>query len=167
MDIYTFIILLHIVGTILGVGGATIAEVQITKALKDGKVSDDERNLMHGTYGVLRAGMVLIVISAFLMLWYQYSRGSYDLLLTDKVWFKEFLFIIIIANAAAISNRWVPLWLGAATSFTAWWMAAILGVMGRLPLSFFHYLFIFIVSTLVVAFILNTIKKIVHKKAKT
>lgn len=33
MDIYTFIVAGHIIGTILGTGGATIAEFQIAKAL--------------------------------------------------------------------------------------------------------------------------------------
>ncbi len=47
MDIYTLIIVTHVIGTILGTGGATIAELQINSALKDKRVSPDERALMH------------------------------------------------------------------------------------------------------------------------
>lgn len=159
VDIYTFIILLHIVGTILGVGGATIAEVSIHRALKDGKVSTDEKALLHGTYAVLRVGMAFIILSAILMVWYHTANNTIGRLLNEKIWFKEFLFLIIIINAVAISNRWVPLWLGAATSFTGWWMATILGVAGRLPYSFFTYLFAFIVATLLVAAALHIIRK--------
>lgn len=158
MDVYTFIILLHVAGTILGVGGATIAEVSIHKALKDGQVSADESTLLHGTYSVLRVGMALIIVSALGMLWYNLANDSADRLLTDKIWFKEFLFVVIIANAVAISNRWVPLWLGAATSFTGWWMAAILGVAGWLPYSFLTYLIIFMVATVSMAGVLHIIR---------
>ena len=158
MDLYTFIILLHVAGTILGVGGATIAEVSIHKALKDGQVSADEGALLHGTYSVLRVGMALIIVSALAMLWYNIANDTAARLLNDKVWFKEFLFVIIIVNAAAISNRWVPLRLGAATSFTGWWMAAILGVAGRLPFSFWTYLVIFVVATMCMAGVLHLIR---------
>lgn len=43
MDIYTLIVVGHVIGTVLGAGGATIAEFQITTALRDKKVSADER----------------------------------------------------------------------------------------------------------------------------
>lgn len=158
MDIYTFIIFLHVAGTILGVGGATVAEVQIHKALKDGSVSADEGALLHGTYRVLRVGMLLIIISVLGMLWHHYTNDTLGRLLNEKVWFKEFLFLIIIINAVSISNRWVPLWLGAAISFTGWWMATILGVAGRLPYSFWSYVLTFIIATVCVAGILHFIK---------
>ncbi len=163
MDIYTFIIFLHVAGTILGVGGATIAEVQIYKALKDGKVTAEEGNLLHGTYGVLRVGMALIIVSAFAMLWYNYTNDTLARLMNEKLWFKEFLFVVLIINAVAISNRWTPLWLGAATSFTGWWMATALGVAGRLPYSFWTYLAVFIIATLSVAGILHLIRKFAAK----
>lgn len=146
-------------GTILGVGGSTIAEVQINKALKDGSVSKDEGALLHGTYAVLRVGMVLIVLSVFAMLWYHYANDTLSRLMAEKVWFKEFLFLVIIVNAVSISNRWVPLWLGAAVSFTSWWLAAILGVAGPLPYSFATYLVFYIVAVFVVAGLLHLIRK--------
>lgn len=166
MDLYTLIIFFHIIGTILGVGGATIAEVSIHKALRDGKVSADEGALLHGTYGVLRVGMAFIVLSSVLMVWYHINNDTVGRLLNDKIWFKEFLFLIIIINAVAISNRWVPLWLGAATSFTGWWMATVLGVAGRLPYSFLTYTVTFIIATLSIAGILHLIR--MHaRKAQT
>ena len=36
MSLESVLVLGHVVGTILGVGGATLAEVQILQALKDG-----------------------------------------------------------------------------------------------------------------------------------
>lgn len=63
MDFYGIIVATHIIGTILGTGGATVAEVQINLALKDRSVSPDERALMHGNYFLIRVGMVLILLS--------------------------------------------------------------------------------------------------------
>lgn len=163
MDLYTGIIMLHVAGTILGVGGATIAEAHINLALRDKQVTPDEGSLLHSTYFIIRIGMALIIISGLAMVWYHYDAGSIGRLLNDKIWFKEFLFLVIIANAVAISNRWVPLWLGAATSFTAWWMGALLGIAGRLPFSFLAYTGIFIITTLTVAGILHLIREYMKK----
>lgn len=159
MDIYTFFVTLHIVGTILGTGGATIAEVQITKALKDKKVSDDEKQLMHANYFMIRVGLAFIIFSALAMMWYFWQNGMTDRIFGDKLLFKDLLVVIIIINAVAISKRWVPLWLGAATSFTAWWMATLLGAAGYLPYSFLTYLLAFVILVFSVAGVLHLIKK--------
>ena len=63
MDLHTLLVLVHVAGTILGVGGATIAEVQVLKALKDGKVDANERALMHANYFIIRVGTVIVVLS--------------------------------------------------------------------------------------------------------
>lgn len=159
MDIYSAIVMLHIIGTILGTGGATMAEVNINKALKDNKISPDESSLMHGTYTLIRVGMALIILSVFGMIWYHLMNDTAGRLLSEKVWFKEFLFVIIIANAVAITNRWVPLWLGAAVSFTSWWVATLLGVAGYLPYSFGTFFIWYVVAVGLVAGILHLIHR--------
>lgn len=163
MSLYGFIILFHIIGTILGTGGATVAEVQITRALRDRNVSPEESALMHVNYSLIRVGLAFIVISAFAMVWYHLANNSIEVLLSSKVLFKEFLVVVIVANAVAIGRRWVPLWLGAATSFTSWWGATILGVAGPLPYNFFSFLIGFIFTVLGVATILHTVKKFSHR----
>lgn len=163
MSLYGFIVLLHIIGTILGTGGATVAEVQITRALRDKNVSPDESALMHMNYSLIRVGLGFIVVSAFAMIWYHLVNNSIEVLLSNKVLFKEFLVVVIIANAVAIGRRWVPLWLGAATSFTSWWGATILGVAGPLPYNFLTFLAGFIVSVLAVAAILHYVKKLTRR----
>ncbi len=40
---YTFLVFTHIVGTILGVGGATMIEVHLNKSITKDGVSEDER----------------------------------------------------------------------------------------------------------------------------
>ncbi len=161
MDVYTFIILLHIIGTVLGTGAATLAEVHITKALKDGHVSPDEGRLLHSTYFTIRVGMAFLLVSILGMILYYISNDMVDRLFQTKVLFKEFLFVMIVINAVCISRRFVPLWLGAATSFTSWWLATILGVAGYIPLNFIQFLVGYIILVLTVAGALHFIKKIV------
>jgi len=164
MDIYTIIVAAHVVGTILGVGGATIAELQITRALKDKKVSDDERALMHVNYTMIRVGMGILLVSVIAMFWYHLNAGNQFILTSEKLWIKEVMFVAIFANALALHKRWVPLWLGASISFTSWWGATLLGVAGRLPYSFETYLIVYVIAIGMVAWISHLLRSWALKK---
>ena len=159
MEIYTLIVAGHVIGTILGTGGATIAEFQITKAIADKKVSPDERALMHVNYKMIRVGMALIALSVIGMFWYHLNAGNSFIYLSEKLWIKDVMFVMIILNAVALQRRWVPLWLGASISFTSWWGATLLGLAGRLPYDFVTYLTAYIIAIFVVAGILHLIRK--------
>lgn len=159
MDLHTFLVLLHIVGTILGVGGATIAEVNVVQALRDGKVDANEKRMMHANYTMIRVGTAFILVSAVLLVWSHLSQGNTWVLTSGKVWVKEIMTVAIIVNAVALSRRWVPLWLGAAISFTSWWGATILGVWRHVPFSFWTILISYIIAIGVVAFVLHHIRK--------
>ncbi len=159
MDIYTVIVGLHIIGTILGAGGATVAEFQIKKALSDNNICDEEHALMHVNYKMIRVGMALIFVSVIGMFWYHLSEGNDWILYSEKLWIKDLMFVAIVVNAVALKKRWVPLWLGASISFTSWWGATLLGIAGRLPYSFITYLIGYVVAILVVAGILHLIHK--------
>jgi len=151
MDIYTIIVAGHVVGAILGTGGATIAEFQITRALKDKKVSGDERALMHVNYGMIRVGMAVVLLSVIAMFWYHLGEGNDFILTSEKLWIKEVMFAAIFINAVALQKRWVPLWLGASISFTSWWGTTLLGTAGKLPYSFETYLVLYVLMIGLVA----------------
>lgn len=159
MDIHTILVLMHVVGTVLGVGGATVAEINILQALRDGKVDTSEKQLMHANYTMIRVGTALIVLSALLLIWWHLSEGNTWVLTSGKVWVKEIMTIAIVINAVALSRRWVPLWLGSAISFTSWWGAAVLGVWRHVPYSFWIIFTGYIVSIGVVALVLHFIRK--------
>lgn len=126
----------HLVGAVLGAGGATVAEIQINKALKDGRVDENERALMHANYWMIRVGLAFIILSSIAIVLYQLNQGNKWVLTSQKLWIKELMVVAIIINAVALSYRWIPLWLGSSVSFTSWWGATLLGVAGRLPYSF-------------------------------
>lgn len=158
MDIHTLLVMGHVIGTILGVGGATIAEVQVNVALKDRRIDPAERALMHANYWMIRAGLAMVILSGAALIAYLYQTGSTWALSSHKLWIKELMVAVIILNAVALSRRFVPLWLGAAVSLTSWWGAALLGMIGRLPFSFLEYLAGYAATILAVAGILHIIR---------
>lgn len=151
MDIYTFIVMLHVIGTILGTGGATVAELQITRALKDRRVSPEEGALMHVNYSMIRVGMATVLVSVIGMFIYFAAKDSDALFTNEKLWIKDLMFVMIFINAIALQKRLVPLWLGASISFTSWWGATLLGLAGQLPYSFMTYLIGYVVSVFALA----------------
>jgi hypothetical protein len=145
MDIYTFLVLLHVVGTILGAGGAMVAELQIARALKDKRLSMDERALMHANYSMIRVGMATILVSVLGMFWYFEAQGGANPMFTEpKLLIKELMFAVIFINA-------VPLWLGASLSFTSWWGATLLGLAGDLSYSFTTFLVGYLLAIFAIA----------------
>ncbi|MEX0933843.1 MAG: hypothetical protein WD003_01095 [Candidatus Paceibacterota bacterium] len=160
MDLHTILIIAHIIGTILGVGGATLAEINVITALRDGKVDASERALMHANYTMIRVGLAIIVLSGIALVWWHLSQGNEWVITSAKVWFKDLLVIFIIINAVLLSKHWIALWLGSALSFTAWWMATILGAWRGQPFDFFELLGIFVIAVIVIAGILEILHRI-------
>ncbi|MEX0918318.1 MAG: hypothetical protein WDZ93_04145 [Candidatus Paceibacterota bacterium] len=166
MDIYTIIVAGHVIGTILGTGGATIAEFQITRALADKKVSPDERALMHVNYRMIRVGMAILLLSVIGMFWYHLREGNMWILTSEKLWIKDVMFAIIFINAVLLTKRWIPFWLGASISFTSWWGATLLGLAGRLPYSFETYLIGYIIAIFIVAGMSHLLRRLFTPNAQ-
>ena len=164
MDIHTLLVFGHIAGTILGVGGATVAELNLLQALKARKPSADAKAMMHVNYTMIRVGTVLVVVSGLLLVWWHISQGNMWVLESPKVWVKEIITVLIVFNAVALSKRWVPLWLGASISLTSWWTATILGTWRQVPYSFWVILGTYVAAVFVVAGILHIIRKMYTKR---
>lgn len=153
----------HVVGTILGTGGATVAEFQINTALKKGKISGEERALMHVNYRIIRVGMAIVLASVIAMFWYHLREGNTWILTSEKLWAKDLMFVMIFINAVALHKRWVPLWLGASISFTSWWGATFLGLAGRLPYDFITYLSGYIIAIFTIAALLHWLRQLMTR----
>ncbi|MEK7568000.1 MAG: hypothetical protein AAB513_03725 [Patescibacteria group bacterium] len=161
MDWYTFLIILHIVGTALGVGGATFAEVNIIRALRDGVVSIEESELMRGTYMVLRFGLFLLVFSGFGFLLFYRLNGTTEMLYSPMLWAKLTIIGVLVLNVMLLHSRKISLLLGSAISITSWYTALILGVLFRgVQYSYVSVLIVFIISVAIMYFVIN----FVHQK---
>ena len=158
MEIYPILILLHIIGTVLGAGGATFAEIFHIRAMRDGSITEEEGATLKISYMVLRIGLALLVFSGFGFLIYYRLNGYESYLYNYKLWAKMIIVFIIPINALLFQVRAIPTWLATAISLTSWYGALILGVYRTVPYSFEMIMLIYVVSIFIVAFILNRIQ---------
>lgn len=161
MDWYIFLVVAHIIGTVLGAGGATFAEINLVRALRDGEISPDENALMQGVYFVLRSGFFILVISGFGFLLYYRLLGTEEMLYSQALWAKLVVIGILSANAVLIQLHWVPLVLGSAITITSWYTVLTLGVLVRYVE--FSYTTVFSIYAFVIV-IMYFILQFVHKK---
>jgi len=163
MDWYTVLIISHIVGTVLGVGGATFAEINVIRALRDGKITPEESNLMRGVYTTLRLGFFILLISGFAFLVYYRLNGLEARLYSDKLWAKLTIIGFIGINAMLLQLRRIPLLWGSAISITSWYATLVIGSFGRISYSYLTILTIYAVAVVIVFGILKKIHEHMSK----
>ena len=120
---------MHIVGTVLGVGGATFVEIHLVRALRDGVLSPEESAIMQTTYSVLRVGFFLLILSGFGFLILARLSEHTTWFYSIKFWMKLSIVGIIAVNAALIQLRWIPILWGSAIALVSWYAALVLGVL--------------------------------------
>ena len=128
MTLYEFLIIMHVVGTVLGVGAATFAEIYYTRFGSDDIITDDERKTLTVTYTVMRTGLFLLVISGFGFLLYFRLTEHVAALTSPSFWAKLTIVGVLVGNALLLQARVVPLSIGAAVSLTSWYAAPVLRV---------------------------------------
>jgi len=154
---------MHIIGVILGTGGATFAEIFYLKAKRDGVFEPLEVDYLKLSYFVLRTGLFLLVLSGFgLLLSLRFHEFGAPLL-GVKLWAKLLIVLIIILNAFLIQARKMPMWLGSSLSITSWYTATILGLWRGIPYSFGQIMIFYLLSVMLVAYILHIIDKRILK----
>jgi|TARA_Y100000310_G_scaffold345866_1_gene471925 hypothetical protein len=164
MSIYTFLVISHIIGTILGVGGATFAEIHHTRALKDGQIDPKEGKTLKVTYSVIRWGLIIATLSGFGFLLLFRLTGEEERLLDPKLWAKMSIIVVLITNALLLQMHKIPMWLGASISLTSWYGALILGSWRSYPYSYVDTIIGYVIAIVLVAIALHFIKRIYFKK---
>jgi hypothetical protein len=168
MSIHFLLILFHIIGTILGVGGATMIEIHLNKALRDGKMDTVERDFLGSDFLITRIGMGLGLVTGigFIVEYWMHDQ----LFRTDSgvFWAKMAIFAIIVINAYLLHKHKIGLYWGSAFSFISWWAAMVLGTFltnsvtvfpGETLLSFFTVMVVYGVIVVIGARILHIIRE--------
>lgn len=127
MDLYTFLILGHLVGTVLGVGGATMIEVHLKKALSDGSMSLEERKLLGSDFFVTRVGLALAILTGLGFIYVYWSSHQLFRLESGIFWGKMAMIVVILVNAYLLHKHKIGLYWGSALSFVSWWTAFLAG----------------------------------------
>lgn len=159
MSVYTILVLIHLLGTILGVGAATFAEIFYLRALKDGEIDPEEGSNLKIIYSVLRIGLILGILSGFGFLVLYRLTGQEERLLDPKLWAKMTVIVILLTNALLLQARRIPMWLGASLSITSWYVAAILGSLRGISYSYIQIMLGYIVAVVFMTIVLELIKK--------
>ncbi len=97
-------LILHNLGFILGLGGATITDVFFFKFLKDYKISDEEKGIMDMLSNVIWAGLGILVVSGIMLYLPEQARLS----VSPKFLLKVIVVAVIILNGVLLNLRVAP-----------------------------------------------------------
>ncbi|MEK7589752.1 MAG: hypothetical protein AAB475_00665 [Patescibacteria group bacterium] len=160
MDIHSILLITHLIGVALGVGGATFAGILYLKAIKDGHIDPMEGEWLSVVFTVLRIGLVILVISGFgFFLEYRFT-GQEERLIDPRLWAKMTIILALVFNAILIQMRKIPMWLGESLSITSWYGALALGIMQNADYSYFTFLIFYAIGVIIVIGILSVIKRL-------
>lgn len=166
MDLYSALVLGHVVGAVLAVGGATLIEVQLNKALADKEMSLDERNLLGADFFTLRIGLLLSLVTGFGFIAYYYHYDTLFRIDNDVFWAKMTLLLLVVINALLLQARKISLYWGSAVSFIGWWGIFFLGFASAnsLRYSFLEITIAFVVFLVAGAFLMHKIRELIQKQ---
>lgn len=163
MTFYELLVVGHVIGTVLGVGAATFAEIQYTRFNRDDIITDDEAQNLKVTYTVMRIGLFLLVLTGFAMLLSFRFSEQVGILHGTTFWTKMIIVGILVANALLLQARMIPFAIGTAISLTSWYAALVIGVVGRVEASFLELFSYYGIALVVVYFALRSIRAWMHQ----
>ena len=182
MELFTILLLLHIIGTILAVGGATASDALFLKSIKNKHISKDEFKLLHEASKLIWTGLVIAVLSGIGFLLNQYYTAG-EITYWNNAFFqaKVIIVTIVFLNGLVFHGKLLPLlkknigedmrekaisskfWLFSLTgtiSIVSWWSIVILAVVNpNLPLLYIinAYLLLIAMGTIVSYLMINQI----------
>ena len=164
MDWYFLLVIVHIIGAVLGVGGATFVEINLFRALRSGGGKMDPMGIGYfkTAVRVVRIGTIISIVSG---LGFFYINDRY--LENPIFWVKMTILGVVLVNAYLLEKHKMPLWLGSPLSFVSWYFLLILGEMLRgsasFTLGYFEVLLYYAVALLIGGVVLDAIrKKVAH-----
>lgn len=163
MDLYSLLLIGHLIGTVLAVGGATMIEIHLNKALADGTMSGDERSLLGLNFTTLRVGLVLSVVTGVGFIALYYFNDQVTRLANPVFWAKMTMLFIVLVNALLLQVHKINLYWGSAFSFVSWWGIMILGFFtsNGIRYGYIEIMAAYIAIVLVGAYMLHRIREIV------
>ncbi len=142
LDFYTLLILLHGIGAVLGVGGATMSDLMFFKSIRNLKISKTELKFLELGSLQIWGGVILSLFSAA-SFWVFFP----ELVQNPRIYAKTTIFIVILLNGVLL-NLWVTPFLrrhidvDLATSESFRKSKALLFSSGALSIISWYYVFI-------------------------
>lgn len=158
------VIILHVLGAALGVGGATVTDILFFKFLRDHKISRREADIMNSVSKIIWIALGLIIVSGIAL----YLPASERLNDSAKFMTKMIAVIVLVLNGIAlnmiVAPRLVKIYFGdldpikkertkiirrlsfalGAISITSWYFVFILGSLRSFTLNFQEFMMIYL-----------------------
>lgn len=160
IDLYTMLVIVHLFGAVLGLGGATFIEVFLNKALQDGVVDPTEKIFLSTTYKVLRVGLGISLITGFGFVAF-YIANDQLFRMTNPVFIAKMLVIVIlVANAVLLHFHKMKLWWGSTLSFMSWYFAFFLGTFltHSIRFGFWEIMIAYVVCVVLGGYVLEAVR---------
>lgn len=154
----TLVTLGHIIGTVLGVGGATFAEIFSRKAFKKNPPDPIALDYLRTTYTIMRVGLIILVVSGFGFLLLARFEGQAQHIYGPRVWAKMTITLVILLNALMMQGKKIPLGLGSSISLTSWYAALIIGAW-RMKAGYMSLMLYYILAIILVTIVKELILK--------
>ena len=166
MDIYVLLVIGHIVGSVLGAGGATMIEVHLNRALADGSMSLDERGFLALDFQVVRIGLLITIFTGLGFVVLYNATGSEMRLQNPVFWAKMVMIVIVAVNALLLQAHKISLYWGSAFSLVTWWGVVFMGVFTThsVRYGFFEIMIVYAILILTGAIVLHRARGFGQKK---
>jgi hypothetical protein len=177
VEIKTILLIVHLVGLALGVGGAIISDVMFFRAIRDWRISKTEMAFLTLTSWAIGIGLGLLILSGLGM----FSLDPEKYLASSKFLAKMTVVVILAVNAALLhfwhiphfrhvakknlstrtsfSKRRLAILVSGVISIVSWLSALVLGAFRSIPWSYETilsiYVFVLMCGFIVVFFLRN------------
>jgi uncharacterized membrane protein len=148
-------VIIHNIGFVLGLGGATITDVFFFRFLKDNTISTEEKNTMDTLTNIIWIGLTILIVSGICLFLPEQARHS----ISSKFLLKMVVVAVIVVNGVLLNMfvgpymrrlsfegtppakhfRRLAFALGG-ISFTSWYVAFFLGSLRNIPVNFHNAL---------------------------
>jgi hypothetical protein len=170
MDFYQILITGHIVGTAIGVGGATVADILFFKSIRDGKVSQDEYQILRVLSRVIMTGFIILIVSGLGFLALLFLNTGSLAGMPDRMLAKLYIVAIIFFNSRVLALKVLPLVkisigkdirpvleknsflviTAGAVSIISWYSALLLGTWREIPFSLIEIMSLYFILLITV-----------------
>lgn len=187
--IYTLLVIGHIIGTAIGVGGATFSDYIFFKSVKDGFIDKSELHLLKAASRLVVLGLAILLVTGFGFLAHYYmvpNSGAISeklpaklvvvLVVTINGWFlHRYVWPLVSEHAhsglhvldSVLQKKQTRVLTAGAISFVSWYAALIIGSWRNFPYSASHILWVYFGVLFVAILVANIGGRIVSRRART
>lgn len=183
MDWRTILIIIHVVGTAIGVGGATVSDILFFSSLKRGVITKIDYLNFKTLSRIIWIGAILLFITGIGILFVYHSKNPDNpFIANDKALAKLIITIIILLNGyfmhwkifsliksqvgqptalSLLTKKQGMLYFSGALSIVSWWSAMILGSWRHFDFSFWTIIISYLIILIGAVIVANIIGRIV------